>query len=348
MQQPRPGIATDRPFRFGLWVGLALLLVAVAAALIESAATVLTVVATAAFFAIGLNPVVKWLMRRGIRRGLAVTLLFFALALVACGFLALLIPLIVRQLAALIEAVPGWVQSFLADPRVQDLTDDRNIVQQAEKLVTPGNISLVLGGLLGGAASAAAAVFNVVTAFLLMFFFLGAFDRLREGAYRLVPASRRGRVTDLGDQILDKVGGYLVGSLGIATIAGTTCLIYLLIVHVPYALLLAVVVAFFDLIPQVGATLAAVIVSLVALGTRGLGIAIATAIFFTVYQQIENWLIYPRVMRQAVQISNLAAIVSVLVGFAMFGVLGVFIAVPGYAAAQLIIRQVLHPHQDSR
>lgn len=347
----RPGpfgaAAADRPFRFGLWAGLALLLVFVAASLVRSTGTVLTILAAAGFFAIGLNPVVKWIMKRGTSRGVAVTILFLVAVLLTCGFLALLIPLVVSQISQVIDNIPGWVQQFLDDPRVQDVAHNEQLAQKVQGLLTPQNISLVLGGLLGGAATVAAAIANVVTAALLMFFILGAFDRLREGAYHLVPMSKREHFTVIGDQILDKVGGYLVGSLGIAFIAGTTALIYLWIAGIPYALLLALIVAFFDLIPQIGATLGATIVSLVALGTRGLGLAIVTVIFFVIYQQLENWLIYPRVMRQAVQISNLAAIVAVLVGFAAFGVIGVFVAVPGYAAVQLIIRQILHPRQDA-
>jgi len=345
--RPRAASAADHPFKIGIWIGLALLLVIVAANLVRAAGTVLTIVAAAGFFAIGFNPVVKWLMRRGMSRGLAVFLLFIGFLLLACGFLALLIPVAVSQLGSLIDAIPGWISDILSDPRVEELTGNEDLVAKLEQLITPSNISLVLGGLVGGAATVAAGVFNFVTAFILMFFILAGFDRLRDGAYQLVPLSRRERVAGIADQVLDKVGGYLVGSLAIAFVAGTTSLIFLWIVSVPYALLLALVVAICDLIPQIGATLGAIIVTLVAFGTRGLPIAIATIVFFVVYQQIENWLIYPRVMRQAVQISNLAAIVSVLVGFAMFGVIGVFISVPGYAAIQLVIRQVVHPRQDA-
>jgi predicted PurR-regulated permease PerM len=339
--------AGEHPFRIGLWMGVALLIVLVAASLIRAAGTVLTIVAAAGFFAIGFNPVAKWMMRRGLSRGPSVALLFAGFVLLSCGFLALLIPVAVSQFGSVIDAAPGWIQSVLNDPRVQELTRNEDFVSRVEQLITPSNISLVLGGLLGGATTIAAAIANVAIAIILTFFILAGFDRLRDGAYHLVPLSKRKRVAGIADQILDKVGGYLVGSLSIAFIAGTVALIYLWIVSVPYALLLALLVAIFDLIPQIGATLGAVIVTLVAFGTRGLAIAIATAIFFIVYQQLENWLIYPRVMRQAVQISNLAAIVSVLVGFAMFGVLGVFISVPGYAAIQLIIRQVNYPRQDS-
>ncbi|MEV0274634.1 AI-2E family transporter [Hamadaea sp. NPDC050747] len=345
--RPLAAAATGHPFKIGLWIGLALLLVVVAANLVQAAGTVLTIVAAAGFFAIGFNPVVKWMMRRGMSRGLAVFLLFIGFVLLGCGFLALLIPVAVSQLGSVIDAVPGWIQQVLNDPRVEELTQNEDLIAKAEQLITPSNISLLLGGLLGGATTIAAGVFNFVTAFILMFFILAGFDRLRDGAYQLIPLSRRDRVAGIADQILDKVGGYLVGSLSIAFVAGTTALIYLWIVSVPYALLLALVVAVCDLIPQIGATLGATVVTLVAFGSRGLGIAVATIIFFVVYQQLENWLIYPRVMRQAVQISNLAAIVSVLIGFAMFGVMGVFISVPGYAAIQLIIRQVVHPRQDS-
>lgn len=343
-------LATDpqsHPFLFGLWIGLALLVVVVGASMIRAAGTVITIVVAAGFFAIGFNPVIKWMMRRRLSRGLSVTILFFTFLLLGCGFLALLIPVAISQLGALVEAVPGWIQSILQDSRFQELTRDQDLVAKAEELITPANIALVFGGLVGGVSSIAAGVFNFVTATLLMFFILAGFDRLRDGAYQLVPLSKRDRFAGIADQILDKVGGYLVGSIAIAVLAGTTSLIYLWIVAVPYALLLALIVAVCDLIPQIGATLGAIIVSLVAFGTRGLVIALITVGFFTLYQQLENWLIYPRVMRQAVQISNLAAIVSVLVGFAMFGVLGVFISVPGYAAIQLIIRQVLHPRQDS-
>ncbi|NUR74291.1 MAG: AI-2E family transporter [Hamadaea sp.] len=345
--RPLAASASDHPFKIGIWIGLALLLVVVAANLVQAAGTVLTIVAAAGFFAIGFNPVVKWLMRRGMSRGLAVFLLFVGFVLLVCGFLALLIPVAVSQFGALVDAIPGWIQQILSDPRFEELTRNEDLIAKAEALITPANISLVLGGLVGGATTVAAGVFNFVTAFILMFFILAGFDRLRDGAYQLIPFSRRERVGGIADQILDKVGGYLVGSLSIAFVAGTTALIYLWIISVPYALLLALVVAVCDLIPQVGATLGAIIVTLVAFGTRGLAVAIATIVFFVVYQQLENWLIYPRVMRQAVQISNLAAIVSVLIGFAMFGVMGVFISVPGYAALQLIIRQVVHPRQDS-
>ena len=178
-------------------------------------------------------------------------------------------------------------------------------------------------------------------------YFLVAFERVKEGFYRLIPASRRERARLLGDAILAQVGGFMVGSLTIATLAGLTSLAFMLIVDIPYAIALAVLVALFDLIPQIGATLSAVVVTLVAL-TVSVPVAIATAVFFILYQQVENWLIYPRVMRRAVQVSDLTAILSVLVGTALFGLIGVLISIPLTAAIQLIIREVVYPRQDTR
>jgi predicted PurR-regulated permease PerM len=108
-----------------------------------------------------------------------------------------------------------------------------------------------------------------------------------------------------------------------------------------------VVVAVCDLIPQIGATIGAVIVTIVAFADS-VTIGIASAIFFLVYQQVENYLIYPKVMRKSVKVSDVAAIVAALVGVGLFGVLGALVAIPAVAAIQLIIREVVMPRQEAR
>ncbi|MGH2602864.1 MAG: AI-2E family transporter, partial [Dehalococcoidia bacterium] len=146
--------------------------------------------------------------------------------------------------------------------------------------------------------------------------------------------------------ILAKVGGYMVGSLALAALAGATSLVFLLITGIPYALALAFVVAIFDLIPQVGATLGAIVLTLVGL-TVSVPVAIAALIFFILYQQLENWVIYPRVMRRTTAVSDLAAILGVLLGATLLGVVGVLIAIPATAAIQLIVREVVFPRQNT-
>jgi predicted PurR-regulated permease PerM len=120
-----------------------------------------------------------------------------------------------------------------------------------------------------------------------------------------------------------------------------------MILDLPYPFALAVVVAVCDLIPQIGATLGAVIVSLVGLASSVTD-GVVCIVFFILYQQIENYLIYPNVMRRSVKVSDVAAVVAALVGAALFGVLGALVAIPMVAAIQLIMREVVLPSQEDR
>jgi predicted PurR-regulated permease PerM len=339
--------AGARPFRFGFLATAGGLLIVLVALAVLHTSTVVTTVLAAGFFAVGLNAPAGWLMRRGLSRATASWLLFGVFSLLGCGGVALLAPVLTDQVSSLMAAIPDQVDRLLADDRWNQVSGSRQVNEAIKDALTPANITAALTGLLGGALSIVSGLAMLVTAFILTFFVLAAFDRLRAGAYRMLPRSGRDRLTPLFDEILGKVSAYLVGAIGIATVAGTTALIYMLLTGIPYALLLALVVAFLDTIPQVGATIGACVVVAVSLG-QGLGLAIATTVFFIVYQQVENWLIYPRVMNRAVKISNLAAVLAVLVGFSLFGVLGVLIAVPGFAGAQLLVRELYLPRQERR
>jgi predicted PurR-regulated permease PerM len=299
----------------------------------------------AGFFAIGLNGPARWLMGRGLSRAAATWLLLGFFLVLGCGGAALLLPTLTDQIESLITAVPDEVDRLLSSSWWQEMAGNDQVTEAVEGALTPANLTAALGGLLGGALSAVSGLINVLTAFALTFFVLGAFDRIKAGAYRLLPRSRRDQLVPLFEEVLSKVSGYLVGAIGIAAVAGTTALLFMLVTGIPYALLLALIVAFLDTIPQVGATVGACVVVAVAL-TQSLGLAIAATVFFIVYQQLENWLIYPRVMNRTVKISNLAAILAVLVGFSLLGVLGVLIAVPGYAGAQLLVRELFLPKQE--
>ena len=191
------------------------------------------------------------------------------------------------------------------------------------------------------------ALLSALLVIVLTIYFMAAFDRIKEGAYQLVPASRRQRVRLITDEILTKVGAYMVGALTIAVLAGLSTFVFAMVTGLAYPFALAVVVAIFDLIPQIGATLGAVVISIVGFAAS-VPIGIAAVVFFVVYQQIENYLIYPKVMRRSVQVSDVAAIVAALLGVALFGLLGALIAIPAVAAIQLIMREVVLPRQQQR
>jgi predicted PurR-regulated permease PerM len=192
-----------------------------------------------------------------------------------------------------------------------------------------------------------ATVFNVLTVLIMTLYFVSAFDRIKNLCYRMVPRPRRARAVLLGDEILGRVGGYVAGAFVIALIAGLSSLIWLSLpfINVPYALALAMLVAILDIIPLVGATIGAVVVTLVAF-TVSLPVGVATLLFYIAYQQIENYVIYPRVMKRSVDVHPAAAIVAVLIGGSLLGVVGALLAIPVAAAVALFLEEVVLPRQD--
>lgn len=335
------------PLIIGFTAGLGLLLAYCAYLAVQNVRSILILIFIAMFLAIGLNPAVVRLVKWGMPRGLAVAAVGIGAMLVLCGGIVALIPPLVQQSNDLVENLPQYIDNLQRNDQLNKLNDDYQLLDQLKNVATAGNITKALGGVWGGVQVAFSALFNILTVIILTVYFMGAFERLKEGGYKLVPATRRERVRLLGDEILAKVGAYLGGALAIAVVAGLSSFVFLLILGVAYPYALAVLVAITDLIPQIGATLGAVVVSIVGFATS-LQAGIACVIFFVIYQQVENYLIYPTVMRRAVKVSDLAAIISVLVGVALMGVVGALIAIPVVAAIQLIFREVVIPRQNAR
>jgi predicted PurR-regulated permease PerM len=180
---------------------------------------------------------------------------------------------------------------------------------------------------------------------VLTVYLLADLPRIRRLAYRLTPTSRRTRVILIGDEINAKVGRYVLGNLITSVIAGVGTFVWLLAFGVPYPIVLALMVALFDLIPVVGSTVAGVIVSLVAL-TVSLPIAIATAAFYVAYRLLEDYLIVPKVMGRAVEVPATVTIVAVLVGGTTFGLVGALVAIPAAAAIDIVLRETVYPRLD--
>jgi predicted PurR-regulated permease PerM len=308
--------------------------------------TIVVLIIVAGFLAIGLNPAVVRLQGWGLKRWLAVSVVGLLFVAVVAGLILALAPPIVRQGSDLAGNLPSYIEKLQNNAALKDLDAQFRIIDKLQAAATGENATNALGGVLGGVGLVLGTVFNVVTAIILMFYFLAAFDRLRAGSYRLIPASRRSRAQLLGDEMLARVGAYLSGAVVIAVIAGLSSFVFMQVTGIPYAFALALFVALLDLIPQVGATLGAVVVVIVAFFVS-VPAGIAAIVFFVAYQQLENWIIYPRVMRRSVNVTDLAAIVSVLIGASLLGVIGALLAIPVCAAAQLIVREVVFPRQDA-
>lgn len=345
----RPGRPfRQSPFLFGLTGALG---VAVAWGLVQAVINVRQVIVlliVALFLAMGLNPAVEFLQRRRIARKWAVLLVFLGLLVFVVGFFAAIVPPLVQQSTDLWQNRNGYLDSLQHNGTIRRLDAQYHIVQRAQHLLdTQGQQlgSKVATGLVGAGKAIVGGVFSAFSVLILTLYFLASLPKIKQTFYRLAPRTRRERITLLGDEITQRVGGYVSGATVIAFIAGLTSYIWLLAWQVPYALPLALCVLLLDLIPMVGATIGAVLVTLVSF-TSGPITGIATGLFYVAYQQAENYLIYPRVMRRAVELPAAMTIIAVLIGGSLLGVIGALLAIPTAAGLLLVFREVVLPRLE--
>ncbi len=314
-------------------------------ALVE-ARSVIVLIVVALFLAVGLNPVVEALVGRGMRRGFAILIVFCAVIGAFVGFGFAVVPPVVEQSNAFVKEVPDYLEDLRGNSTIRQVDDEYRVIERAQDYVTSGNLGeRLFGGLLGVGRVVLNAVFSALSLLILTLYFLSALPSMKRQAYQLVPSSRRQRVQLLTDEILARVGGYVSGALSVGFIAGITSYIFLSIIGLPYALALAVFVGVLDLIPLVGATIAAVLVTILGF-IESPTVGVICLIFYIAYQQFENYVVYPRVMRRAVDVPAALTVVAVLIGGALLGIVGALLAIPTAAAILLVVRQVAIPRMD--
>jgi predicted PurR-regulated permease PerM len=202
-----------------------------------------------------------------------------------------------------------------------------------------------VGGVLGAGALVIGTVSAILAIGVLSIYFLAGLPQIKVFAYRLVPHSRRPRVILIGDEILAKVGGFVLGNFITSAIAGLGTYIWLLAWGVPYPLLLGMFVALLDLIPVIGSTIGGAVVTLVAL-TVSLPVALATLAFYIGYRLAEDYLIVPRIMGRTVQVPAIVSLVAVLIGGVLLGIVGALIAIPVAAAVRLLLQEIAFRRLD--
>jgi predicted PurR-regulated permease PerM len=206
---------------------------------------------------------------------------------------------------------------------------------------TPVN-PVSFNGVLSAGAAVFSAITNTLVVLILTAYFLADMPRIRALIYRRVPHTRRPRAILMGDDILAKVGSYVLGNLLISLIAGGVTFGWLMLFSIPYAALLSIMVALFDLAPVVGSSIAGIIVAAAAL-TISLPLRLSTIAFFIIYRSAEDYLLVPRIIGRAVKVPALVTVV-VLFGGALLGIIGA-LAIPA-AAILLITREILFPCMD--
>jgi predicted PurR-regulated permease PerM len=345
-----PGRPLSRgPFMWGLFGGLGALVAVWIALMVVSIRGVLVLIVVALFLAVGLNPAVEFLMHRGLKRPWAVLCVITGVLLVFAGFLVVLVPIISHQVTAIGDNLPQWFDKLQENNQIRKFDAKYDVTSKVEDYVKSGAwAQKAFGGAVGVGLAILGALLNAFVVVVLTLYFLASLPSMKQAAYSLAPASRRERVSLLGDRILRNIGGYVSGAFVVAMCAGLSTLIFLFIVGLgSYAVALAMVVALLDVIPMIGATIGAVIVCAIAFATD-LTTGIAAVIFYIAYQQLENFVIYPKVMARSVEIPGALTVVAALIGGTLLGVVGALLAIPTAASILLLVREVWLPRQEAR
>jgi predicted PurR-regulated permease PerM len=348
-------VTTERVVDFRTRTVLRILLIALCVAItlevVWIARHVLAWVVIALFLALALNPLVSWIQRRsGLARGPAIAIAYLIVLVVIVAVGATFLPKLIDEVNGFVAALPNYVEDLThGRGRLGFLETKYHLVEKVREQVQKGGATRVLG-LSGAALSVTKSIVTMVVATLtiifLTFFMLLEGGGWMERIYGLFPVGSQARVRRIGDDIYKTVGGYVTGNIVISLIAGASATVVLLIMGVPYAVALGLLVAILDLIPLAGATVAGIVISLVAfLHTIPAGIVVV--IFVVVYQQIENHFLQPVIYGRTVQLSALAVLVSVLVGAELAGILGALAAIPVAGSLQVLIRDQLAYRRSS-
>ncbi|MFD3406153.1 AI-2E family transporter [Kribbella sp. NPDC058693] len=341
MGVPGPPLRRGNPFTFGFFAALGVLVAWGLWNAAGQARSVLILLLVSMFIAVGLNPLVEWFMRRGLKRGVSVAVVFLLMILAVAGVGFAIVPVVTDQIDSLIKNAPGYLDLLQKSKTLNQLDDKYHFIQKAQDYIQdPALAQRAFGGILGVGKVVANALFNTFTILVLTLYFLASLPSVKRAAYSLVPRTRRTRVSILGDEVLGRVGGYVSGQFLVALCAGVCMFIFLEIAGLrDYAVALAIVVMFCDFIPMVGGLIGVVVVALIGF-TTGLWTGIACLIYGIIYQQVENYIVAPRIMRRAVDIPGAVTVIAALLGGALLGVVGALLAIPSAAAILLIIREV--------
>jgi predicted PurR-regulated permease PerM len=308
--------------------------------LVNAVHTTLVQLVVAIVLAMALEPLVRVFETRGLRRGSAVAVAFSLVAVALIAFAYLLFQPLVTELDHFARNLPTTFRELThGHGRLGFLEHRYHVVERIRASVQQHGITGATGttfGVVSQAVQTGGAI--VFVAFLTLFVQLGG-RQWFESLVALTPAEHRERVRRTGAGVSRSVGGYVSGNLLISVIAGSVTTAVLVATHVPYPVPLGLIVAVFDLVPLVGATIGTVVVAAVAL-TKGVPTAAIVVGAMILYQQIENHTLQPLVYHRTVRLSALAITVSVALGAELGGVVGALLGIPAAGALKVVFAEL--------
>lgn len=335
-------------FRIFAVIFIFLLLVAA----VRQAAPALVLLFTAFFLALALNAPVQWLANhlpgkaKG-SRSLATTISVALVLAVFVGFLASIVPTFIRQIGGLVDTVPAFVNDLNdSNTEIGGFIQKYNLQDQVSAFSNDlsGRLQDFAGTTVGALGSIGSSAFATLTVLVLTFMMLVEGPHWVRVAEDLVPKHRRKHTRDLSRAMYKVIKGYVNGQVILAAMAAILILPVIWAAGVAYPIALMVVVFICGLIPMVGHTIGAIIATVVALFTSPLAAAIVLGYYF-LYQQIENYLIQPRVQANSTNMSPLLVFAAVVLGVNFGGLLGGLVAIPIMGCIRiLVIDQLTRRH----
>ncbi len=303
----------------------------------------------ALFIAVALEPAVQYLDKRGWRRGPATGVVFGGVALIGLGLVASVVPVVIFQVADLVSDLPGYVGAL--QEQLGDWLEIDLLAPEAEREVSGiGRLvsslgSGVAGGLVGFGSTVIGATFQAVTITLFAFYMVADGPKLRRTVLSFLPARRQREALRIWEVAVEKTGGYVYSRTILAALAAVVTTGFLLLLDVDFALALGIWVGVLgQFLPVIGTYLGALLPILVALADEPIK-ALWVAIGLVAYQQIENFLVGPRVTSRTMAIHPAVSIGAIIVGGSIMGASGVVLALPVAAIVQAVISTTIERHQ---
>jgi len=327
-----------------LQVVLVVLIVSIGISAIKQSSHALTLIFVALFLAIGLNAPVHWLAEKlpGKKRGnrtLATSLSFVVILLIFAGFAASIVPPLVKQTGNFIDDVPHLVEDVRdQNSGVGKFIRQHNLEAQVDKFSDQlaSRLSNISNSLVGTFSKITSSIFSMVSVLVLVFMMLIEGPRWLDVFKRFLPKHKREHAEVIANDMYKVIKGYVDIQILLAAMAAIFVFVPLVILDVSYPVALMVVVFICGLIPLVGHTIGAILVSLIALTTSPVA-ALIIFIYYVTYQQIENYVLQPRLQANATNMSPLLVFSSVIIGVSFNGLLGGLVAIPIAGCIRILV-----------
>jgi predicted PurR-regulated permease PerM len=324
--------------------------------IIRALQTVLIMVAVSLFLSFAMEPAVQWLARRGMRRVFATAVVFLFGLLALAGAVALMLPLFITQLAELTANVPDMLNRLDADlvsrlPLGIDLNASPGL--RRELMAFGDGLTTQLRNVLLGAASevvnlgrtAIGLLFQLATIGLLTFYLVADGPRARRALAGPLPPDRQREMLAIWEIAVAKTGGYIYSRILLAVAAAVVHAAFFFMLELPSPIPLAVWIGVTSaFVPVIGTYLGAFAALLVAFVSDPID-ALFITIFAIAYQQIENYVVAPRIQSTTMDVHPAIAFLSVVIGATLLGAVGALLALPATAVIQALLSTYVRRHE---